>query len=157
MAEGPPRQMSDLVCDICKRSVSVTQARPVESDEIVCDQCFRKYGGTRQQELSHVSQRPSDLIAYQGESSQMSDEMQTIEIGLGAFRPPLAEQLRDQGLPWDEAECEKWEGHRLAISRLAVHGLLTDVERKAAGKRLFKHIQKDVARRLAALEAAAAD
>ena len=39
--------MSDLVCDICKRSVSVMQARPVESGEIVCDECFRKYGGTR--------------------------------------------------------------------------------------------------------------
>ena len=86
----------------------------------------------------------------------MSDETRHIEIGLGGLRPPLAEQLRDQGLPCDESECGLWEGHRLAISRLAIHGLLTDTESRAANKRLFERIQKSVAQRLAELEPIAA-
>ena len=77
-----------------------------------------------------------------------SGETRHIEIGMGPLRQPLAEQLRDQGLLCDESECELWEGHRLAISRLAIHGLLTDAESRAANKRLFKRIQKSVAQSL---------
>ena len=86
----------------------------------------------------------------------MGADNMTIEIGMGALRPPLAEQLSAQRLPYDESECEVWEGHRLAISRLAIHGLLSDAQSRAANERLFKKIQKSVSERLAELEPIAA-
>ena len=63
----------------------------------------------------------------------------TFSIELGALSKPIHEQL---GRPIEYFEKE--EAHAKAISRLHIHGLLTDGETLSARKRLMKIIRSKV-------------
>ncbi len=62
------------------------------------------------------------------------ETMSKLTIHFGALAPPLTEQIKN--LP------EKYEENSQAITRLFLHGLLTEAETHKARKRLVKAIEK---------------
>lgn len=66
-------------------------------------------------------------------------------ISLGAFTDPIKEQLKDQGFGIaDENELHHFEKDRLALGRIYMRGLITEVERDKAAMRLLKKMRKHV-------------
>lgn len=63
-------------------------------------------------------------------------------IRFGAMAPKVSEQV---AIPEDLAD--QVDGNADAITRLYLHGLLTDSEARAARVRLLKKLDKDLARR----------
>lgn len=64
--------------------------------------------------------------------------MTELKLGYGAFMPPLADQLKEQGLELEGVE--QLEKLRHAIKLLAIHGLLPDSQADKCFQRLHKRI-----------------
>jgi len=63
-----------------------------------------------------------------------------LNIEMKAMAPPVAEQLREQGLEIDWPE--QWENRRMDIIRLKVHDLLTFEEYKRVRNRFCNRLAK---------------
>lgn len=63
-------------------------------------------------------------------------------LELGALSPLVSEQLKDCGA--SKKTLQHWDNHATAITRLVVHGLLTEAECIRARKRLISQIQREL-------------
>lgn len=72
--------------------------------------------------------------------------MVKLTLCVGAFGPPLAEQMAEQGFVLSDHDLHHFEEDRKAIGRLGVRGVLSDGERDRAANRLLKAIARKVGR-----------
>lgn len=74
--------------------------------------------------------------------------MAGISLHMGALAPSFAEQLTEQGVPFDPKECELWDRWHDALNLLAISGPVTHGERQKIQQRMFKTIHKALQRHI---------
>lgn len=70
-----------------------------------------------------------------------------VGLAFGAMVAPIANQLRDQGfMPRENRLLDVWQRSADSITRLSIHGLLTQTEAHRARSRLLSQIANDVSK-----------
>ena len=70
--------------------------------------------------------------------------MRKLSIEFGAIVDDIGKQLADQGLTLTVTDTALHQKHADAITRLKIHGLISDSAAEAARKKLLKQIAKAV-------------
>lgn len=68
----------------------------------------------------------------------------TFNLRMGALAPSFAEQLTEQGVPFDVKECGRWDGWHESLNMLSINGPVTHGERQKIQQRMFKMIRKSL-------------
>jgi hypothetical protein len=74
----------------------------------------------------------------------ISPSTKVFNLSFGPVVPTIHEQLRMQDIRHDVEAMAEFQFSADCISRLNVHGLLTDTEARTARKRLFKKIRRSL-------------
>lgn len=78
------------------------------------------------------------------------EENKQLRIGFGALVPPIAKQLKEQGLKFDAEEVKHFEKLRESIVYLQFADLINDKAREKAMQKLFNRIYFNIQRLISA-------
>ena len=74
----------------------------------------------------------------------MSDNTKTPDINFGAFAPSIPEQLKEQGVPFDQKKADGFHDSREFATNLYFSGYITSNEYSNILYRIMKDITKHV-------------
>ena len=74
----------------------------------------------------------------------MSDNTKTLGISFGAIGPPIPEQLKEQGVPFNQKKAEGFQASRDSATRLFFSSYVTEGEYSKILGRIMKAITKHV-------------